>query len=476
MYFINPELQRNIWLEMTLHRVIAAPLLLGAVLFLFSIGDHPARDISGAAALIYGVVVFLWGSHRAAEGVMEEVGAHTWDFQRLSPVSPWTLTLGKLFGSTVFVWYVGMLCLAAYAVAEWFRPEASPLYIVAHVALQIIFGVMTHALALLLGIQQVMRVRTAGRSRVVGIQIIALLMVLPFFLGANGWVADAMRGRPDVVSWYGFAIGEVTFAVVFGALFLGWFVIGAYRAMCEELKAPATPWAWALFMLFAMWFLAGLMPEERTAGRMYQLLHIRLIVPFAVALGFVYCLVLVEPKSIVDYRRLWFAWKQGNHRRVLELTPLWAVSFAVLLVMGLVLAVGVSTDDVVRALAYKPRPYYGAAPLEGLSVSDVSGHVPVAVLAFVLFAVRDIGVFHYFAFAPNARRADFTAAFYLSVLYILIPKMLKAVGLNSLLPVFTPFSYGGAAMQVIPVLLQAAAVWYLVLRRAERSALPPAAV
>ena len=41
----------------------------------------------------------------------EEVGGGTWEGQRMSGLSAWSMSWGKLFGGAVFPWYCGLICL-----------------------------------------------------------------------------------------------------------------------------------------------------------------------------------------------------------------------------------------------------------------------------------------------------------------------------------------------------------------------------
>ena len=112
---INPEIRRNIWLEFSLHRAIAMPLVLGVVFYIASqtfSGIPPYRNLASASGLVFFLLVKVWGGHKAAESVIDEVNDNTWDFQKLSALSPWSLTFGKLFGSTIYclVWRPDRFC------------------------------------------------------------------------------------------------------------------------------------------------------------------------------------------------------------------------------------------------------------------------------------------------------------------------------------------------------------------------------
>ena len=114
---MNPEFQRNIWLELTPHRLLAAPVFLAAVFGLIALvsGDDVLGPLSHAAWWIAAATGVLWGARLAADAVLGEVHAGTWDQQRLSSIRPWAMTWGKPLCAPVFTWYVAAPCLVLVA-------------------------------------------------------------------------------------------------------------------------------------------------------------------------------------------------------------------------------------------------------------------------------------------------------------------------------------------------------------------------
>ncbi|HEY5720670.1 MAG TPA: hypothetical protein VIW02_09840, partial [Gammaproteobacteria bacterium] len=116
---LNPELRRNLWLELGPQRLLLMPLVLGllfALAYALADGVDAGRyAVAVTAAIAYGLVCVLWGMHLAGEAVLGEVAARTWDWQRMSSVAPWSMTWGKLLGSTLYPWYAALFCLPAFA-------------------------------------------------------------------------------------------------------------------------------------------------------------------------------------------------------------------------------------------------------------------------------------------------------------------------------------------------------------------------
>lgn len=115
---MNPELRRNLWLELTTHRIVAMPTVLVLVfaLFITMQGEWPAA-LYTTATWMFVLLVHFWGARQSSEAVTEEVRDRTWDWQRLSALTPWQMAWGKLAGATAFTWYGAAICLAAIAIA-----------------------------------------------------------------------------------------------------------------------------------------------------------------------------------------------------------------------------------------------------------------------------------------------------------------------------------------------------------------------
>ena len=113
---MNPELQRNLWLEVTPHRLWMIPLVLLATAAL----TWPPGETLMLTALVG--FTMIWGPRQAADAVIDEARERTWDIQRMASLHPWSMTWGKLAGATVMSWYgaawCGAILLAAAAPDE----------------------------------------------------------------------------------------------------------------------------------------------------------------------------------------------------------------------------------------------------------------------------------------------------------------------------------------------------------------------
>src|SRR5215510_3127986 len=101
------ELQRNLWLELTARRTVQ--MIVVIVLILLTANVTPFVRVGDVAQYLFLGIVVLWGTRNAAQAVVGEIRERTWDFQRLSALTPFQMTVGKLFGATSYVWFGGLI-------------------------------------------------------------------------------------------------------------------------------------------------------------------------------------------------------------------------------------------------------------------------------------------------------------------------------------------------------------------------------
>src|SRR2546427_5925055 len=70
-------------------------------------------------ALLVAALIGMWiaaaglGSVLAGRGLNEEAHQHTWDWQRLSALTPWQMAWGKLLGAPLPAWLYMLWCALA---------------------------------------------------------------------------------------------------------------------------------------------------------------------------------------------------------------------------------------------------------------------------------------------------------------------------------------------------------------------------
>jgi hypothetical protein len=426
---MNPEFQRNLWLEAGPRRLAWAGVALAAVYGATILLAH--RERLGALG-VAGVVVFvvaglLWAPRIAGRAVGDEVADRTWEFQRLSALEPWTMTWGKLFGATSLAWLAALSGLVFITVNVLLRSDAAA-------AAQTVIGclagaVLLQAGSMALALVGVRRARAEGRPAAFRFTFggfIALFLISGVISrvaphgGLRGGAALPWLFHRGDQLWWGQSFPAAWFAVFSTAAFAAWALVAAWRLMRLELQMRNAPWAWPAFVVFAGAWAAGF--ADGAAARWTAAGVVFAICAYAAAFA--------EPADRIGLRRFGQLvrgrrWAEAALDLPAALAP---VLFAAVAVLGLAL----SPPDMRRA--------------------------PSAVLALAGFAfmVRDLGVVAFFRFGPRPRRGDFGAVVALFLAYFVG----GVVGGGLLVP-----DPRGTPASALSAAVMAAAVWIFAWRR-----------
>jgi len=432
----NPELRRNLWLEFSTHRVIAAPVVIGliALLFLASDGKEVLHNIAMAAAFGYVAVVLLWGTKLAGDSVIEEARDRTWDAQRMSSITPWRMTWGKLLGAPSFAWYTGGILLVIFVTAG----STMDMPVLRQALLMLCGAIMMHAMALN---GSVLAARKGVSRRGAGTILIVILAFL--------WLGTGLRLLDDMektVAWWGLSISRLNFSLYSALAFGAWAVLGAYRSMCNELEIRTTPWALPAFMLFTAAYFAGFpLREIHGAGSVRAFFGV-MAVGVIVAMVLSYSLLFAEKSGATEWQRLRARVVARQWRRALQEMPLWLVALTV----GVCMA-------------------FAASVTGGSGSGRLLHQIGAAPVALMLFAIRDAAIFQFFALARQPRRVEAATLFYLILLYGLLPGLLKAFGADAVANFILPPLSGNLTFSAAVMAVQAALAMALAVTRWRRN-------
>jgi hypothetical protein len=423
---MNPELLRYVWLEFSLHRLIAMPGVLVLVFLLAHAvsaesGAGSAKVLAGMAIGFFVVIVGLWGTRQAADAVTREANERTWDGQRLSALSPWSMTWGKLLGAPVFAWYGGFFCLVvllAAAPSDWPVGRYALLLVVA--------AILLHALALLFSLLAA-RYEVIRERRMPGLLVFFLLL-----FGVAPWLGAILEKSQETVHWWGGAFPRLDFLLVSTAVFAAWAVFGACRLMCQELEVRTTPAAWVAFALFATGYPAGFLGGSdflAGAGWLGRLGAVGLLSN----LGMAYMMLFAERSDAQTIRRLLLRVEARQWRRALEELPCWPVSLLLAAVSGLLFTLSPSQPFGELQRLFAPLP-------------------------LLLLALRDCALYLFFSFGrPRRNWVEGATLLYLLVLYWILPALLRAMGAETLAGLVLPAFWKEDAALASAVILAAQA-------------------
>jgi hypothetical protein len=455
---MNPELQRNLWLEASPRRIgWAAVAFLGvlAAVWLSSedlSGSEQLSALGGAGAFIFFAAALVWGVRLAGQSIGSEIGERTWDFQRLSALDPWAMTWGKLFGATALAWAVGGagLLVATVAYAAQSGPVETLQFFVSAVALAVLLQAAGMAAALV----GVRKARVEGRIatlRSAAGGFVSVVFVL-FAIGVAGQVAELFFGGvgdfapvdgDGLVTFWGAEVSRNLFVTGSLVAFAAWALVAAWRLMRLELQKQNGPLWWTAFLLFTAFWAAGqanikVSGDGLNGAEFDPTAMARWGAAAAVFLAGAYVAAFTEPADRVRLRRF------ASAR---DLTRAPAV------VPALALAAVALTGVIVSVLGLPALP-----DSDEITKTDVALFA-AAVAAFVL---RDMAVIAYFRFGPRPKRGDFGAVLAILLLYGLGALIANAVGDAVAVALPNPEA---PVVSLFSGLLQAAVIGALAVRR-----------
>jgi len=413
---MNAELRRNLWLQMTGGRIAVGASLVLVLLVAALVVDVRIKNESfgvtrWVSMVTYVLVVLLWGGRQAAAAVVMEVREKTWDWQRLSAIGAWPMTLGKLAGATSLSWLLGLLCLLVFGVTKSLTDAAGD------VPTDLLFflglGIFIQAFGMMLSLMRVSRVPGYQPANVTLVQLMAL--VAGGLLGALLYAIGYAGG-----TWYGIVSERTLFAALTYWFFGLWCVVGVFRRMKRELQFSVKPWLWLVFLASLAAYAFGL--EAPLVGG-WAMPYLALY--SAIALVF-YVVVVFEPKSRGAVASL-FAGRSGQAQgkggagKALAGVPLWFMSFGFLILTVAFIAI-IAPD----------RPL-------GLGGGDTGANgLAATVVALLLFALRDLMILMALVNRKDPLEPELVAFIIWFVLHGPLPAILMVGKVDQVLFLFWP--------------------------------------
>ena len=465
----NPEFQRNLWLEITPHRLVLTPLILGAVYYLILFSDDHNESSLLLTSLWFFLATGLWGVYQAENSVVIETQNKTWPLQRLTSIKPWSMTWGKLFGSILFSWYAGLWSLLAFALTWLLTPE---IFLFSHPdkkwilmshgigpAILFLAGVILwfQAWGFLMGMYHLQNKTSKSRRRSGLATVVSLLLLLRIMGSSLHHVGGSYDSH-----WYQWDFDPFWFWLTSLYIFLGWIMTGIYMQMRRELQVSNPPWIWAAFMIFLAVYIMGFLQGKGDTPANDPILWVsRLFVGWLVMTGLTYLILWWERADGVDIHRLFHLWNVSRFRDALYEIPRWLV--------GSILAWAVAVGLIMFQALYGENPFSFQPIIEVLSgvktESSDAFNIYGFITALMFFLMRDIALLLYFYFSEKPQRALATALVYWIVLYLLIPPLLGVVWMHALNPMFRPDGSVNFVYAVLPPLIQAGLMWTFTIRR-----------
>lgn len=419
---LNPELRRHLWLDFSPQKLMLTPLVIAAILFLCYLTEK--YSVKHIAYLIFLFYFYIIGTKAASESIADEIDNRTWDYQRLSVLPPWTLSWGKLLGSTAYAWYGAMIAWIPYA---FLSLQTESLYLVLiQLIILLLGGVLAQASALLLSMNALHWEKNTKTGT-----FLYLLFGLWIAYGiTHNTLTLFTHHNQSSYSFYGITLSKITFYFISLSLFLIWSLIGLYRRMRSALQYPSFPWVWFMFTLFCMlygghFFNQGTINTHFFSHSSHSIERLDSFytqgkapqyAALLMASFLTYAALFCDKININFYKKIYSKITHKNFKNIT--VPAWIASFSLVIGMGV---------------------WLSFSPSFSLDISEANQilFIPAVFMgAWILFLSRDILLIHYFKGSESPKRGSMAALFYLALLYILIPSLLVALRAPSFLMIF----------------------------------------
>lgn len=406
---MNPEFKRNLWLEMSPARLTIMPVvltLIGLLVFALNLDDPYGSLFTAFSVLFMGLTVG-WGSLLVVSSINNEVSERTWDQQRLSALTPWEMAWGKLFGSAAYAWYGGFLCALVAGFATLSKPDFWTHCI--WMLVGAVSAVALHAwlMAARLHTLDSRSEKTSGMAgRLLG--LLLMLQSLPMILMLTRDPASQSRG--DIGTWWNLSLSLPVQSLLVALLLLALGLLALWRSMGKQLMVRMIPVAWVVGVTGLGFVLAGFFPQT---GWGESSLWMTMTVT---ALASTYFALFTEPNHRLVWQAVLYHRTHSPARRVWQALPLWPLSW------------GMAALLLVFSLAGEARGNHADAPVV----------IENLLWLALLHALRDCGIYHFFAFRYTTRKPTAMTLLTLFVLGAVLPGLAMSVA-PALAPWIEPF-------------------------------------
>jgi hypothetical protein len=394
---LNSEIQKYIWKDFTKHKLIAVPTISFIIFFSLLNNWQNSQELTlGITSFISFSIIFIYASYAAMNSIFEELNDGTWDYQRLSPISPLNLTFGKLFGSTLFAYYIGFFALLTqyYFLAITSQNQFESFI---KILLTLLCAIFCNALSLFiatLSLQEKTKNKKIASSLA---YFLCLLFSSSIYLSIN---------NNDIVTWYKLNFKSSIFLAFSVSFFLIWTLFGIYRTLKQNLMYRVTPLAWTSFVVFIIIYISGF-EINFINNEIFE--HI-IITSFTISVLMTYISIFSEKINITKFKIFLNSIKSKNLITTLQTTAKWLPVFFITLILMVISLISFSKT-------YKEI---------------------FLIVGIIIFLLRDISIIYFFRFANKNNKSGFAILFYLIVLYVVLPIFFFAINLKSVALIFFP--------------------------------------
>jgi hypothetical protein len=409
---LNPEFHRYLWINFSPFKLWAMPTVLALLFVIFADSgmQNWQAGLTMPAFYLFIFVVIIWGNYEAASASDADVSNNTWDFQKMSPMSPWQLLIGKLFGSTSFVWFTGAMILAVFIFSYPYSIQMpgyekmqdafpEPIKPIIYMILSALAG---HATSFYAGLSKM----KAKKSQSTTNSIFGLAISIMFLSTLVGFEFDGALVRENkYIIWHRFEIGIHSFLLLSLLYVLFWIIIAAQRQIRIELQYRNSPFVYVAFVVSLCVYLSGLLglsfSKNLNIENILNASIAKLYFSYLIMLFSFYGSAIIDSQDLARYKRFLLALRLKNKKQIILNCPSWLALLPFALVCYFFTA-----------------GYYFVKIETGF---NTAGLFILAWTCFPLFIIRDGLFWHVMMLGGAVRNVMFKISLYYLLLYALMP-------------------------------------------------------
>jgi len=254
--FSNPELIRNVRGQLRRGRMLAAGGICAALCITLGYAHYAGADNAKSGewarewlqwmVSIQAITLAIGGGITCVQAISREKELNTFDFQRVTRLTPLELAFGKLFGAPALAYFV-FLCFMPAALIAAAVGKARPSFLIAAYVFLILCAITFHAVSLVMSLvieraasagAALLLLLMVGYSNVPGLGVMDLGPLSPFYANVlitksdwgEFWKAPAGLGFEQTsVQFFGTAIPHPLAAAVLFLTFTAWMLLALMR-------------------------------------------------------------------------------------------------------------------------------------------------------------------------------------------------------------------------------------------------------
>lgn len=435
----NPEFKRNRLIELTPFRLVIMPIIIGILVYgVYLTEPGKISVIYFTAQIIYYILVFVWGSKLAADSVIGEFNDGTWDSQKMTLLTPAEMTIGKVFGGTLYAWYGGIVCALILFCTAFQMPHSY--YWFTNIISLVLNGITFHSISIIFGLSSIIQNRNKKKLNsalpfLIPISLGILLLIFRTILQITtiAKFSDPFRVHSAIlyVKWWFIDIDPAIFSIFTSMVYAFWGLMGVYAFFRQEMRYRNSPALFIWFIITISLYYSGLNVSKAQENFSNSVLII-LATIFFVSLIITYLGIFYERKDPLNISRQFENISISNLMSNWSNVPRWMLSATLTTVVGITIIVHVIlTRNVdIGFWQYKFTHQMTLDPFA--SILTIAG--------IILFMIRDLSLILSLHFTKNPKNPAMAAILFLLLLYSIVPLIAYSLAKDTA-AAFIPFFF-----------------------------------